>query len=95
MSGGSKLLAGAITYPYQPIRARLQQYDAAQQYSGVWDVLRKTYKNEGFLAFYKGVIPNTLRVIPTTVVTFLVYENTKLYLPNMFQGDEQVSRGRD
>ncbi len=54
MSGGSKLLAGAITYPYQPIRARMQQYNAAQQYSGLWDVLRKTYVNEGFLAFYKG-----------------------------------------
>jgi primary-amine oxidase len=54
MSGGSKLLAGAITYPYQPIRARMQQYDAAQQYTGLVDVLRKTYRNEGFLAFYKG-----------------------------------------
>jgi hypothetical protein len=54
MSGGSKLLAGAITYPYQPIRARMQQYNAAQQYTGLLDVLRKTYKNEGFLAFYKG-----------------------------------------
>jgi primary-amine oxidase len=54
MSGGSKLLAGAITYPYQPIRARMQQYNAAQQYTGLVDVLRKTYKNEGFLAFYKG-----------------------------------------
>jgi primary-amine oxidase len=40
MSGGSKLLAGAITYPYQPIRARMQQYNAAQQYSGLADVLR-------------------------------------------------------
>lgn len=54
MSGGSKLLAGAITYPYQPIRARMQQYEAASRYSGLADVLRKTYKNEGFLAFYKG-----------------------------------------
>lgn len=54
MSGGSKLMAGAITYPYQPIRARMQQYDAASQYSGLLDVIRKTYKNEGFLAFYKG-----------------------------------------
>lgn len=54
MSGGSKLLAGAITYPYQPIRARMQQYEAASRYSGLWDVLRKTYVNEGFLAFYKG-----------------------------------------
>ena len=94
MSGGSKLLAGAITYPYQPIRARLQQYDAAKTYSGLLDVIRKTYRNEGFLAFYKGVIPNTLRVIPTTVVTFLVYENTKLYLPKLFE-DEQMAHDED
>lgn len=58
MSGSSKLLAGAITYPYQPIRARMQRYDAAMQYSGLLDVLRKTWKNEGFLAFYKGYVYN-------------------------------------
>lgn len=56
MSGGSKLLAGAITYPYQPIRARMQRYDAAKEYNGLFDVLRKTWKNEGFLAFYKGYV---------------------------------------
>jgi primary-amine oxidase len=56
MSGSSKLLAGAITYPYQPIRARMQRYDAALQYSGLIDVLRKTWRNEGFLAFYKGYV---------------------------------------
>src|SRR5690242_5292938 len=95
MSGGSKLLAGAITYPYQPIRARLQQYEAAARYTGLWDVLRKTYRNEGFLAFYKGVVPNTLRVIPTTVVTFLVYENTKIHLPRLFADDEQLAHEED
>ncbi|KAF2866570.1 copper amine oxidase [Massariosphaeria phaeospora] len=94
MSGGSKLLAGAITYPYQPIRARMQQHDAANRYSGLLDVLRKTWHNEGFLAFYKGVIPNMLRVVPTTVVTFLVYENTKIYLPTMFE-DEQMAHEED
>ncbi|KAF1915680.1 copper amine oxidase [Ampelomyces quisqualis] len=95
MSGGSKLLAGAITYPYQPIRARMQQYNAAQQYNGLRDVLSKTYKNEGLLAFYKGVIPNTLRVIPTTIVTFVVYENTKLYLPKVFNDDEHLAHDED
>jgi len=93
MSGGSKLLAGAITYPYQPIRARMQTYDAKKNYNGLFDVLRKTWKNEGFLAFYKGVIPNTVRVIPTTIVTFLVYENTKLYLPTFFE--EEMSHEED
>ncbi|KAF2005414.1 solute carrier family 25 protein [Amniculicola lignicola CBS 123094] len=88
MSGSSKLLAGAITYPYQPIRARMQQYDAAKKYNGLVDVIVKTWRNEGFLAFYKGVIPNTIRVVPTTVVTFVVYENTKIYLPKAFDGEE-------
>ncbi|KAF2012519.1 mitochondrial folate carrier protein-like protein Flx1 [Aaosphaeria arxii CBS 175.79] len=94
MSGSSKLLAGAITYPYQPIRARMQQYDAANRYSGLVDVVRKTWQNEGFLAFYKGVVPNTLRVIPTTVVTFVVYENTKIYLPQLFL-DEEMAHEED
>ena len=60
MSGGSKLLAGGITYPYQPVRARMQTYDAARTYSGLLDVLKKTWKNEGFLAFYKGYVFSSL-----------------------------------
>lgn len=67
MSGGSKLLAGAITYPYQPIRARMQQYNAATQYSGLIDVLRKTWRNEGFLAFYKGYVSSSVAVPRTGV----------------------------
>ncbi|KAF2259581.1 mitochondrial carrier [Lojkania enalia] len=103
MSGSSKLLAGAITYPYQPIRARMQQYDAAKKYRGLGDVLVKTWRDEGFLAFYKGwvggflldsVIPNTIRVIPTTIVTFVVYENTKLFLPKLFV-DEEMAHEED
>lgn len=41
------------------------------------------------------VIPNTLRVIPTTIVTFVVYENTKLYLPKVFNDDEEFAHGED
>lgn len=41
------------------------------------------------------VVPNTLRVIPTTVVTFLVYENTKLYLPRLFADDEHLAHDED
>ena len=37
-----------------------------------------------------SVIPNTLRVIPTTIVTFLVYENTKFFLPRIFNNEVEV-----
>lgn len=37
-----------------------------------------------------SVIPNTLRVLPTTIVTFMVYENTKIYLPKLFDDVEMA-----
>jgi solute carrier family 25 folate transporter 32 len=32
--------------------------------------------------------PNIVRVLPSTCVTFLVYENTKFYLPRFYQSYE-------
>lgn len=86
LSSVSKIFAGCATYPYQVIRARLQTYDAATNYSGARDVIRKIWYKEGCAGFYKGLGPNLLRVLPSTWVTFLVYENTKVYFPNMVNG---------
>ncbi|KAK2761390.1 hypothetical protein FQN54_001912 [Arachnomyces sp. PD_36] len=86
LSGISKMFAGCATYPYQVIRARLQTYDAATNYNGVTDVIRKIWYKEGWAGFYKGLGPNLLRVLPSTWVTFLVYENMKVYLPGMING---------
>jgi solute carrier family 25 folate transporter 32 len=38
----SKLFAASITYPYQVVRARLQ--DQHNSYEGVLDVVRKTWR---------------------------------------------------
>ena len=80
-SGLSKIFAGSITYPYQVVRARLQSYDADKLYQNARDVVYQVWKREGVLGFYKGLGPNLLRVVPSSCVTFLVYENTKTYLP--------------
>jgi solute carrier family 25 (mitochondrial folate transporter), member 32 len=77
LSGLSKLAAGAITYPHQVLRARLQTYEAGEIYRGLLDVVYQIAKQEGIKGFYKGLMPNMLRVVPSTCVTFLVYENTK------------------
>ena len=81
LSAASKVFAGSITYPYQVVRARLQTYDAQARYGGAWDVVTQVMKREGVGGFYKGLGPNVLRVLPSTCVTFLVYENVKFYLP--------------
>lgn len=39
------------------------------------DVILRTYREEGLKAFYKGLAPNAVRILPGTCVTFVVYEN--------------------
>ena len=79
----AKVFAGSTTYPYQVVRARLQMYDAHRFYSSARDVVSQVWQKEGVAGFYKGLGPNLLRVLPSTWVTFLVYEKTKLYLPRV------------
>ncbi|XP_019905928.1 solute carrier family 25 member 32a isoform X2 [Esox lucius] len=73
MAAVSKIFAVATTYPYQVVRARLQ--DQHNTYTGIADVISRTWSNEGAVGFYKGMVPNLIRVIPACCITFLVYEN--------------------
>lgn len=78
MAALSKLFAVATTYPYQVVRARLQ--DQHNRYYGVIDVIKRTWRNEGAIGFYKGIIPNLIRVTPACCITFVVYENVSRFL---------------
>ena len=78
ISSLSKIWAGILTYPYQVVRARLQTYThQGIQYQGVVDVIRRVWQHEGVQGFYKGLVPNLVKVLPTTCITFIVYENVK------------------
>ncbi|KAG8570283.1 hypothetical protein GDO81_011192 [Engystomops pustulosus] len=78
MAALSKIFAVMATYPYQVVRARLQ--DQHNQYSGVIDVIRRTWRKEGVHGFYKGIIPNVIRVTPACCITFVVFENVSHFL---------------
>ncbi|ROT39172.1 mitochondrial carrier [Sodiomyces alkalinus F11] len=84
ISSVSKLTAGAVTYPYQVLRSRLQNYDADKRFGrGIRGVASMLWREEGIRGFYRGLVPGVVRVMPATWVTFLVYENVKYYLPRL------------
>ncbi|XP_076173413.1 solute carrier family 25 member 32 [Ptiloglossa arizonensis] len=74
----SKLIAAASTYPYQVVRARLQ--DHHHNYSGSIECIQLIWRCERWRGFYKGLSANLSRVTPATVITFVIYENVSHYL---------------
>ncbi|RZC33516.1 Mito carr domain containing protein [Asbolus verrucosus] len=74
----SKIIAAGTTYPYQVVRARLQNQH--YNYKGSLDCINQTWSYEGWRGFYKGLGTNLLRVTPATMITFLTYENVSHFL---------------
>ncbi|KAL6636959.1 hypothetical protein ACP70R_024531 [Stipagrostis hirtigluma subsp. patula] len=78
LGAGSKVAAILLTYPYQVIRARLQQRpssDGTPKYSNSWHVMKETANYEGVRGFYRGITSNLLKNLPAASLTFVVYEN--------------------
>lgn len=45
-------------------------------YAGVFDCFAKTVKTEGILAIYKGFLPHLARILPHTILTLSLAEQT-------------------
>ncbi|KAI4338375.1 hypothetical protein MLD38_023441 [Melastoma candidum] len=80
-----------VAYPLDVIRRRMQMVgwkDAASvitgdgrkvapEYTGMVDAFRKTVQYEGFGALYKGLVPNSVKVVPSIAIAFVTYEVVK------------------
>lgn len=72
-----------VNNPIDIVKTRIQKTPNPEGLSG-WvrflDVNKQILKNEGWVAFYKGVTPRVLRVAPGQAVTFAVYERVSRWL---------------
>ncbi|KAI3505283.1 hypothetical protein L1887_27325 [Cichorium endivia] len=79
-----------VAYPLDVIRRRMQMVGwkdaasvvtadgkAAVEYTGMIDAFRKTVRYEGFRALYKGLVPNSVKVVPSIAIAFVTYEVVK------------------
>nr|GMC82534.1 mitochondrial adenine nucleotide transporter ADNT1 [Ipomoea batatas] len=81
-----------VAYPLDVIRRRMQMVGwkdaasivtgegkgrAALEYTGMIDAFRKTVRHEGVRALYKGLVPNSVKVVPSIAIAFVTYEQVK------------------
>ncbi|KAF8027718.1 hypothetical protein BT93_E0592 [Corymbia citriodora subsp. variegata] len=81
-----------VAYPLDVIRRRMQMVGwkgassvvigdgrskAPLEYTGMVDAFRKTVRHEGFGALYKGLVPNSVKVVPSIAIAFVTYEVVK------------------
>ncbi|XP_022151316.1 calcium-binding mitochondrial carrier protein SCaMC-1-like isoform X1 [Momordica charantia] len=78
----SGALGATCVYPLQVIRTRMQAQSSNKgaAHQGMSDVFWQTLKHEGYCGFYKGLLPNLLKVVPAASITYLVYERMKKWL---------------
>ncbi|XP_022642314.1 mitochondrial uncoupling protein 2 isoform X2 [Vigna radiata var. radiata] len=74
---GAGLFAVFIGSPVDVVKSRMM---GDSTYKNTFDCFLKTLLNEGFLAFYKGFLPNFGRVGAWNVIMFLTFEQAKRFL---------------
>ncbi|EFW98478.1 mitochondrial oxaloacetate transporter [Grosmannia clavigera kw1407] len=74
-SAASGCVVCVVMHPPDTIMSRMYNQNG-NLYSGVFDCLAKTIRTEGFFAIYKGVLPHLARILPHTILTLSLAEQT-------------------
>lgn len=75
-SAFSKAVACCLFNPLEVVRTRLQDQrnHGNREYKSMWVGLQTIWRSEGLLGMYRGLPVNVARVIPSTVMAFVLYE---------------------
>lgn len=78
--GVAGAVAQTITYPFDVLRRRMQVSQSglhSYNYKSSWEAVSMIWRSEGPLAFYKGLVPNYLKVVPAISISFVTFEAVK------------------
>lgn len=82
--GSAGFVEVCIMHPLDLVKTRFQIQNNKvnvpgdpNYYTGIADCMKKMYKNEGFFAFWKGVLPPVLVETPKRAVKFFTFEQYK------------------
>lgn len=85
MHDRSQVAASFAAYPHEVVRSRLQNERSRvdRSYNEIHralQMIRQIVRSEGVFAFYKGIGPNLVKTVPSTIITFSSYEYAKRVL---------------
>jgi len=82
MIGGS--ISTLCNNPIDVVKTRMQGLNS-HQYNSTFNCIHIIIKKEGFYAFYKGIIPRLMRVVPGQGIIFASYEKISYVLTKLLQ----------
>lgn len=67
-----------LSYPLALIRTRLQASTTCSDNRMTMGILfRQIYDKEGLKGFYRGIVPNFMKVAPAVSISYVIYERTR------------------
>ena len=73
------LAAQSVCYPLDTVRRNMQM--PGNNFAGTLDCIKQIAKREGgLLAFYRGMLPNAIKIVPNNGIRFLAYTKLTAYL---------------
>jgi len=82
--GIGAIISVCLNTPIDVVKTRMQGLEA-HKYASFVDCVRQIYRNEGLLAFYKGLLPRLLRSSGQVSIVFMVYDVTMSNLDKVWE----------
>lgn len=85
------LVSGIITsFVVSPVDVVKTRYMNAPpgKYKSAFGCAGSTLMQEGFLAFYKGIVPSAARIVTWNLFTFIFYERIKIFVAGFYKDEK-------